>query len=217
MLRRTIIAGVLGSALALGLLGSQGASAATTAGVQVFGSFNTHAMDDVNAAIEADNQNGYAYEELDGGFTGGAGLRVRQGDGWAFDLTWEPLFLETEDAANGSKWNMDAHSIQLGAAYFFPGPSRLKLGAGGGVGLYSVTGENEDPSQIPSRLSVEGSGVGYHLLAVGEWAVSPGFAVIGGAGYRMAEVEIDGSTNDSTVDYSGFTGRLGLALYFPSR
>ena len=202
--------------LTLGLLGPQGVRAGTTVGVQAFGTFNTHAMDDVNDAIEVDNQNGYGYDQLDNGFTGGLGLRVWQGGRWMFDASWEPLFLATEDEANDSEWNMDAQSVQLGVAYFFPSQTKLKLGAGAGIGFYSVSGENEDPSQTPSSLAIEGSGVGFHFLGLGEWSVSPAIGVTAGAGYRLAEIEIDDSSNDSTVDYSGFVGRLGLAFYFPS-
>jgi len=46
--------------------------------------------------------------------------------------------------------------------------------------------------------------------------VSPGFAITGGAGYRTANVDIDNSSTGATVDYSGFIGRVGLAVYVPS-
>jgi hypothetical protein len=58
---------------------------------------------------------------------------------------------------------------------------------------------------------------------MGEWTVSPGFAITTTAGYRYAKITnaklkhagVETELGDD-VDYSGFIGRVGLAFYLPS-
>ena len=52
-------------------------------------------------------------------------------------------------------------------------------------------------------------------MGVGDWTMSPGFAVTGGLGWRFAGITIDNSANDSKVDYSGLMVRVGVAFYLP--
>ena len=52
--------------------------------------------------------------------------------------------------------------------------------------------------------------------------MSPGFAITGGAGYRIANVgdtQFDETSTDpeTETDYSGFMARAGLAFYMPSK
>ena len=52
--------------------------------------------------------------------------------------------------------------------------------------------------------------------------MSPGFAVTGTVGYRLAKIDdtkLQGQSSEPKVetDYSGFLGRVGLAFYFPER
>ena len=209
---RNVLTALLIAALAL----APAAASAATIGAEVFGAYNTYAMDDVNDAIDADNDAGADFDEFGSGPTGGLGLRLWPNASWMLSAAWEPLFLETESDATESTWNMDANSFQFTAGYFFPSTTGARYGLGAGVGYYSVAGENTDPALIPETIEIEGSGVGFHVLGMGEWRMSPGFSVTAGAGYRFADIEIDESTTDATADYSGFMGRLGLAFYLPS-
>jgi len=189
---------------------------AATIGAEVFGAFNTHNMQDVNDALAVDNGLGASFDELSNGMTGGLGMRIWPNATWMIEACWEPLFLESKSSTTNSTWNMDANSLQVSAYRFFPSANpNARFGVGGGVGIYSVAGENVDPSQTPATLKIEGSGPGLHLMGVGEWTMSPSFNLTGGAGLRFANIEIDRSTNNSTADYSGFMARVGLAFYFP--
>ena len=189
---------------------------ATTFGAEVFGAFNTYNMEDVNDALAVENSLGYNYDELTSGMTGGLGMRMWPNTTWMIEACWEPLFLETESTANNSTWNMDANSFQVSAYHFFPSANpKAKFGLGGGVGIYSVNGENVDPSLVPTTLKIEGSGPGFHVMGVSEWTMNSSFNLTAGAGFRFANIEIDNSGNNATADYSGFTARVGMAFYFP--
>jgi hypothetical protein len=188
-------------------------SSAATFGGEVFGAFNTHGMNDVNDAIDAANASGATFDEVSNGLTGGLAVRVWPNANWMIAAGWEPIFLETEDAASSTTMNLDANSFQITGAYFFPTMQPAKWGIGAGLGMYQLAGEIADPS---GSAEVEGSGVGFHFMGLGEYTVSPGFAITGGAGYRFADVEIDNTTPTTTADYTGFMGRVGLAFYLPN-
>ncbi len=194
-------------------MAAPGIASAVTVGGEVFGALNTYNMEDVNDALDLANASGADFDELSSGLTGGIGMRMWASPNWMLSATWEPLFLETESSTTSETRNLDANSFQFGAAYFFPSVTPWKYGFGAGVGMYTIGGETTDPAATPTTTAVEGSGAGFHVMAMTEWTVSPGFSITGGAGYRMADIEIDNST--STANYSGFMGRLGLAFYLP--
>lgn len=183
------------------------AASAAQFGGEVFGAYNTYSMGDVNDALPT------GADELSGGLTGGIGLRMWASPQFMLSGVWEPLFLETEDSS-GDKHNLDANSFQVSGGYFFPSTTNSKYGIGAGVGYYTIGGETPGPGG--STLDVEGSGVGFHFLGMGEWTMSPGFGVTAGAGYRIADIEID-NAGGATADYSGFMGRLGVAFYMPTK
>ena len=195
------------------------AASAATIGAEVFGAYNSYAMDDVNDGIEAANAGGANFDELNGALTMGLGLRMWATPSWAFSAAWEPLNVETKSDVTNSKQNFDANSFQFTAARFFPSQTKARYGIGAGIGYYSISGEIEDPSLTPTIQPVEGTGVGFHFMGLGEYQVSPGFAVTGAAGYRIADIS-DLKQNDTdvtyTANYSGFMGRVGLAFYLPS-
>jgi hypothetical protein len=180
------------------------ANAGPSFGGEVFGAFNTYAMGDVNDAIDALNGGGAEYDEIGNGMTGGLGLRVWATENWMFSGVWEPLFATTEDASGGPELTADASSFQFTGSYYFPSATNARYGIGAGLGYYSLS---EDTG--------EGSAVGFHFLGMGEWTVSRGFSVTGGAGYRVADVEVD-NAGGASVDYTGFMARLGLAFYMPT-
>jgi hypothetical protein len=191
-------------------------SVAGTFGGEVFGAMNTYGMEDWNDAIDQANSSGSDYNEMTKGITGGLGARWWLNANWMIQGTWEPLFAETEDETSGDRVNLDANSFQLGVAYFFPSMGTAKYGFGAGVGMYTLSGEAAPPSS--PAMDIEGSTVGFHFMGHGEWAVSRGFAINAGAGWRIANIddgEIDGTPLPYETDYSGFMGRLGMSFYLP--
>jgi len=198
-----------------GFVGVPGGFAAPRVGGEVFGAYNTHAMNNVNDGIEATNLSlGTSFEELTGGITGGLSIRVWPTGSWMLSGTWEPIFLETKDSATDSRITANANAIQVSAVYFLPSLVPAKYGFGAGVGYYLLNGESEFP---PSPVvKTEGSGTGFHLMGMAELPVSPGFAVTGAAGWRWADIEIDNSSPTTTANYTGFMGRVGLAFYLPT-
>jgi len=186
------------------------AVSAATFGGEVFGAYNTYSMEDVNDDIDALNAAGGDFDKFGSGMTGGLGLRMWASPQFMLAAHWEPLFLETDDS--GVTLNADANSYQLTGGYFFPSTSNAKYGIGAGLGYYTLAGSIESPI---GSTDADGSGVGFHVLGMGEWTVSPGFGITAGAGYRFADIEIDDSGGEK-MDYSGFMGRVGLAFYLPS-
>ena len=224
---------VLAALAALLLAASTAQAQGTVFGAEVHGSFNTYAMKHVNDELDAFNATDATanFDNITNGFTGGINLRLWANTNWLFTAGWEPLFGNSESAVADAdelgnpgniKIDTNAQSLQIGASYFFPSESTGKFGIGAGLGWYLANGEREmSPTGLAaSTEEVKGSGVGFHFLGQGEWAVSPGFAVTGAAGYRIAKVEkleVDGIEDpDLDIDYSGFMGRVGLSFYLPS-
>lgn len=213
MLRRVVL-------LCLATLATSAAAtlchAAPTLGLEGFAALNTYSLSDVQSALDQANADGENFEALStSGVTGGGGLRVWATPNWMFSAVYEPLRGESTNAATlGEKLNVDANSFQLTGAYFWPGMNRWKFGLGAGVGVYSLQGEVITEGAGPSEL--QGTNVGFHGLGLAEWSLNPSVGITAGAGFRHAEVAISGSSNESTVDYSGFLGRVGIAFYMPT-
>lgn len=198
------------------------ASAATFGG-EVYGAFNTHSMKDWNDAIDLANTGGSNFDNVSSDFTGGLDLRMWTSPNWMFSAGWEPLFLSTEDSANpGDELSLNANAFTATGAYFFPSSSNAKYGIGAGLGYYVNSGSLKSTGS--PDIDIQGSGIGFHFLGMGEWTVSPGFSVTAASGYRVAKLS-DSKLSDGTTevdspydnDYSGFMGRVGLAFYMPTK
>ena len=209
-------------AAALLALSAVTASAATFGG-SVYGAFNTYSMEEWNDVIDEANEDpSFDYNNVNSGFTGGLDLRMWATPSWMFSVGWEPLFARIEDDAgtDETEFDLNAHVISGNAAYFFPTAGSAKYGIGAGVDYILNSGELSNATE---SIDIEGSGIGFHVMGLAEWMVSPGFAIHGGAGYRMAKVT-DGEWTDGTDtidalyenDYSGVVVRAGLAFYLPS-
>lgn len=218
-MRKLQILSVLAVAVAVSC-GPSLASAATW-GAGVHGSFNTHTMQDWNDALDAANDSGSEFENVGNDFTGGIDLRMWATPNWLFSAGWEPLFLNTEDNVSGQELSLNAQAFTATGAYFFPSSSKAKYGLGAGLGYYMNSGELKDPSS--PTIDIQGGGVGFHFMGLGEWTMSPGMSFTGTAGYRIAKLTnselTDGTTTaDSPYDneYSGFMARAGLSFYMPN-
>lgn len=185
-------------------------------GGEVYGMFNTHTLEDWNDEIDEANEFGADFDNITNGISGGIGARMWPNPNWMVSVAWEPFFLTTEDGSTELK--LDANGFLGTVGYFFPTTGTARYGIGAGLGYYILAGEISDTG---GSFDLEGSTIGFHFLGMGEWTVSPGFAVTASAGYRIADIadtELDGMSQDPefSTDYSGFTGRVGLAFYLPN-
>ncbi len=193
-------------------------AAAATFGGEVFGSVNTHAMQDWNDGVAPVNAGGGNMDEFNNGYGGGLGLRMWPSNGWMVAASWEPLFVSSQVQVSGDKASLDANAFEATAGYFFPSSSPAKFGLGAGVGVYSLNGAISSTGN--PDLKVEGSTVGFHVHGLMEWTVQPGFAITGNAGYRFANIkdtQVDNVsyTPELATDYSGLALRAGVAFYLP--
>ena len=199
-------------------------AAAGSFGVEAFGSFNTYSMKDVNDGLAS--RTGSTFDDVANGLSGGLGARMWANQNWLLSANWEPLRASSENTSTtpSQKYNVNASSFQVSGTYFMPSATNSRYGFGAGLGYYSISGEDE--ASTPAT-KIEGSGAGFHFQGVGEWSMNKQFSVTGTAGYRLANIEMKdsngnpvpvSSTNpaNATADYSGFIGRVGLVMYFPS-
>lgn len=209
---------LLSALFALAVLATFAAPAhAFVLGGEVYGAFNTYAMDDWNDLIDEANDMGADIDNITTGFGGGIGGRMWANPNVMFAVTWEPLFASTE--GSGSELNLTGHGVTGTVAYMVPVGDNARYGIGGGGGLYLLKGTLKDSGFPDSDL--EGSTVGFHILGLAEWILSPGFGITAGAGYRGAKIgdtELDGQSSDPEfeTDFSGFTGRVGVVFYLPN-
>jgi len=191
---------------------------AMTIGGEVFGAFSTYSMNDWNDAIDQANAGGSNFDDVKGGIGGGLGLRMWPNSNWMLAATWEPMFESSKDDVTSQELKLNGNSFQGTAGYFFPSTGPAKFGLGAGVGFYQLNGEISDPSQT---IELKGNTVGFHFMGMMEWTVSPGFAITGTGGYRVANIsdtEVDGQSANPKLetDYSGLMLRAGVAFYMPS-
>jgi hypothetical protein len=197
-------------------------AAAGSFGAEAFGSFSTYSMKDVNDGIAEANLSGADFTDVSTGLSGGLGLRMWANQSWMLSANWEPLRASTESTPTSEKFNVNAQSFQFSGTYFMPSATNAHYGLGAGFGYYSIGGEAEDPS---GTAKVEGSGPGFHFQGVGEWSINKTWSFAGTAGYRLADIELKDANGDPvptasgsnmTADYSGFMGRVGVVMNFPS-
>ena len=217
MVRRSLVVILLAIACATSIVAPAGAA---TWGGEVFGAFNTYNMQDWNDLIDVANQNGASAENINNGFGGGLGVRIYPNSQWMFGATWEPMFASTKDDISNDEISLQGNSFQATVGYIFPSTSKTRFGIGAGPGLYMLSGEATDGAGGPS-VELKGSTVGFHFMGMGEWEVSPGFALTGSAGYRIANIsdtEFDGQSASPKfeTDYSGVILRAGMVFSMPS-
>jgi len=199
---------------------------AMTWGGEVFGTFDTHSMSDwKDQVFDPIKSSGGSISDPTSSWGGGLGLRMWPNSTWMLAATYEPIFLTRKEDVTNAKFDLGANSFQVTGGYFFPSPGNAKFGVGAGIGYYSLNGKitgtgGPPPSGADGDLS--GSTVGFHFMGMGEWTMSPGFAITGSAGYRIAKIS-DTKLNDQSsspefaTDYSGFMLRAGVAFYMPTK
>ena len=197
-------------------------AAAANFGVSAFGSFSTYSMKDVNDAIASANQAGSNFDDVSNGLSGGLGLNMWANPNWQIGANWEPLRASTESSVTSEKFNVNSQSFTATGTYFMPSATNARYGFGAGLGYYSIGGKVEDPT---GEAKIEGSGVGFQFHGTGEWSINKQWSFTGLAGYRLANIEMkdengnnltNASGENATADYSGFMGRVGVTMYFPT-
>ena len=242
--------GLLVTIAVLGLSTASARAGEVIWGGEVFGAFNGYSMSDINRQIASANADLAAaglpagLDEIKHGFSGGLGLRIWATPNVMLNATFEPLFAESKDdfsadfvggggfnhIEGSSKLNVDGNSFQFGGSYFLPSQGKGRIGFGGSIDYNRLSGEVSQSFVVTGatdtsgafRGDLEGSGVGFHFHALGEWTVSPGFALTAALGYRIAKIDdtkLDGVSSNPKIetDYSGVLARVGLAFYLPGR
>ena len=199
------------------LLAAAPASAAMRFGAQVFGSWNTVSMDDLNDAIDEANDMGASFDNIESALSFGVGPTLTVNDQWQFGVHFERLTPnDTEDG--GLTIEYAANVLGASVGYWFPSASPMRFGLDGSLDFYTLAGELSAGGE---SADTEGSGVGFLIRGVGAYAFNPMVAAELSAGYRMADVEVDevggedpADTPFETQDFNGISLRLGLNLAF---
>jgi hypothetical protein len=204
-------------------------------GVAIFGGYGTYSMSDVNDAITSSGTlvpgtSLVSADEISGGATFGGGLRFTRSDRVTLAIDVSRLLAKTTGTAVflGTPYDIDltvpATNVALTVQYLFGSTSSTRLGLGLGGGYYVCTGELDATNGgLSESADLHGSGFGLHGLFIGDLALSKTVHVEMGAGYRYArtsDIDVEGGVlhnpdgSNTTVDWSGFMGKIGTTLYF---
>ena len=225
-------AAALAGTLLLLSVAAGAARAEPRVGVALFGGYNTYSMNDVNEIIRDINSDpdlagsGIQLDEIKGSWGYGGGVRIRPGGQLLLALDFERLVPGSELEAFGASVDIDASANAFTGTlvYLLPVPSPVRLGLGAGAGYYNLSGSiGADSMGVGLKLDMEGSGVGFHGLAVADLGLSSVVHLEGMAGYRFArttDLKVGGmkayneSGEEARIEWSGFMSRAGLTFYF---
>lgn len=217
MVRNFRIPAVLAFTVLAASFGAGTGSAATMQwGAQVYGSWDTRAMDDWNDLIDDANSSGSNYDNIRSGYSFGGGPVVTVNDVWQFGAHFEHLTAQTSEDA-GTEVKPSANAFGMTVGYMFPSTSSMNFGLYGAVDYLSLTSQLNYPG---SENDVEGSGVGFQFGGTTNWNFTPTFAGNVSLGYRLADVNVDtiGGTDASgsgleSENYSGVCARVGFTFH----
>ena len=204
-----------------------------------------YSMSDVNDGIEETNAafqedpalgpSGIQLPQLHGGLGLGAGIRVWPRDRIVIAADYSRLNGSTSATAPlnaqpgaptvKAKVGVPAHSLGLTVGYFFYRPlAKLRVGAGVGAAYYIADGEAEVTYPgFHAKSELHGTGVGAHVLLLGDLRVSDIVQFEAAIGYRHAlttDLEDRGTTlynedgSKMQADYSGIVSRIGIDIPF---
>jgi hypothetical protein len=199
--------------------------------VQASSSYNTYAMDDVNAGIQEFNQ-AFAgtMDEIESAV--GFGFSAGGDSGpWSFALGYERLPAST--SSNGGynvAYDIAANTFLARAVYRKPVTTTVGLGFGFGAGIASVSGEAGIETQPFSkgastqaviygpRADLSGTTPCFEGFLEGNIAFHDRFAFVPVIGYRWAKIDAEAEGSEGaateTIDFSGIAARLGLRYSF---
>ena len=214
--------------LVVAVLLAAAASPARAVWLSVGGGWNSYAMRDVNADIDAvaDAIAPLTLKEI----SGGADLEVAAGApvarwldaGASFERLWASA---TPNKGDGSEYRLPAEVFKATLYHTFPTSSADVLGVAASLGLVRCTGGarivSVDIATAGGQGSVSGTGPFAEADFTGDWRISGPFSVAATLGYRYARigrVEVGGDTayrsdgRNYTVDYSGISVRVALKV-----
>ena len=205
-------------------------------GVGGFVGYHTYSMSDLNDEVIAPinvvlTGTGYSMDKITSGIGFGGGIRYRTAGNLAFGLDYERLDGSSELNVPGGSFKIStpADAVSATVVYYFPSASKARFGLGGGLGLYTSSGEAKvyDSTTLQEESeSLEGSGFGVHGVGAMDLALSPVAHLEANVGYRYAKTSdlkiagqkaVTSSGDDATLDWSGLLTRVGLTFYFGSK
>ena len=192
------------------------------------GSYNTYAMDDVNADIHAFNTMfaPLSMNTIDSGIGFGlsAGTDVNR---WSFSIAYDRL-PASSDMNGMSLYHMAADTFLGRVACRLPLQAKFGILVGVGAGIASTSstvGDHGDPIVKIGRSTqaviyeggtrVSGSAFSYEGFVEGDMPLGGKFALVPSLGYRSAKIDAETTgtvvtTLAQTIDFSGMAARLGL-------
>lgn len=189
---------------------------------------NDELIDPLNADPDV-TAAGISLDKVSKGFGVGGGVHVWVTQDLVISAEYERLMASSKDEGSvlGTPVSVEikvpANAFVLTGAYLFPSESKSRFGLGAGVGLYSASGTVEVSGGGGAFSDgATGSGVGFHLLGVMDYAATSQVHLGVRAGYRKAKtsdlensagvklLNTDGS--DAQADWSGLMTRVGVTL-----
>ena len=205
--------------------------------LHAFGSYQSYAMDDVNAAMQtalaAFSGSTADKDKIESGEGFGAGLRIWPRERLFFALEFQRLLASNSGRGTyfGSDYTVDlqvpATSVTAGFGYVVLDRGRIRTALSAGAGYYVCTGElvTRGPG-VNEHDDLEGSGFGFHGMGHVLTRITGRVDLELAGGYRLAKStdvtsqgmrirNADGSL--AQIDWSGVTARAGLSFRVGSR
>jgi hypothetical protein len=193
------------------------------------GSWATYSMKDVNDQIGSINDalagagSSLTMDEINNGFGFGVAFGGDLSEAMTVGIGYDRVFgsSEVSDASGSIKFDFPANAFRGFGEYRFPSSGQFKPHVGIALGMVSASG-TISATGLGSG-DVTGSGPLAEVYVGGDMWAAPKFAITGSAGYRYAKIgefKVDDETatnaddSKATMDYSGFTARLGLKVAF---
>ncbi len=172
-------------------------------------------MGDLNDFLDDANfLTGTSFEQVNGGGSFGAALRLPLNPNAALELGYERLTGTSEDASSAGKIDLDANLLTATISYYPPSYGGVLFGLGGGLGVVSSDAELRGTQ----RVELDGTGPAFYLLGSLEVPIGPGAALTFDGGLRYAvvsDVESAGFLPPNLdLDWTGPVLRGGLAVTF---
>ncbi len=200
-----------------------------------FGGLQSYSMSDVNRGIDEDNRllagSGFTAKKLGSGAAFGAGIRV-----WPHKDKICLLFDYNHLGASASKAGLAFVTVPIDEGVSAPANALTatlgyfrswragRYGIGGGAGYYICKGDVHANVGAQRRSYVfDGTGLGFHGLAMADIAISRGLHFDAALGYRSAktgDLKSNGTPlrldDGSSVraDWSGVVTRFGISIPF---
>jgi hypothetical protein len=209
------------------LLLASTAFAAPQFGISIFTGYQGYQMGQINNAINnvqdalSEPAERAEIDNLTGAMSLGGAVRVDLNPLMRVYVEYEHLGDKTGFGNNLGTFHLEpeADVIILGGTYFLPSTSTTRFGVGGGVGIYTFSGNaNSTVSWYTTTTSASvdlgGDTVGFHVRGEMELTLTPQWQLDAGLGYRWAQGDLTVAGHDSGVDldWSGLMTRIGFTF-----